>query len=189
MEQLTIAQLYPSRLRQTIRLRVARFWDCIVPGTRIFQGIAFIGTDCTIGAPTANNITAPTAPQATILQPTAIDITNYPRHFFDFTIEESSDLLGQPRQIPCSRLDIEALTTMDPKLVMIFAGMIVRTFNRGTYLMSCSTSKIYVNLEIPEVGSVKLIYLEKETPRETFDKKSILRNSSKCKFNSSSGLP
>ncbi|OMO72785.1 Nucleic acid-binding protein [Corchorus capsularis] len=55
---------------------------------------------------------------------------------------------------------------MDPKPVMIFAGMIVRTFNRGPYLMSCSDSKIYVNLEIPKVALVKLMYQQMERPVE-----------------------
>ncbi|OMP05880.1 Nucleic acid-binding protein [Corchorus olitorius] len=229
MEQLTITQLYPSRLRQTIRLRVAGFWDCIVPGTGSFQEISFIGTDCNgdgihvqipptdaekfrpvlvegmvyditgfrVGAPTANNIAAPTCyvlflSKTTILQPTAVDITTYPRHFFDFTIEKHliflanrDKFLADTIQVTAvaaihlpggtvsrrrdffimtiwlmkitlgentySRLDIEALTTMNPKPVMIFAGMVVRTFNGGPYLMSCSASKIYVNLDIPEV--------------------------------------
>ncbi|OMP10722.1 Nucleic acid-binding protein [Corchorus olitorius] len=250
MEQLTIGQLYPSRLRQTIRLRVARFWDCIVPGTGSFQGIAFIGTDCNgdgihvqipptdaenfrpvlvegmvyditgfrVGAPTANNIAAPTCyvlflSRTTILQPTAVDIATYPRHFFDFTIENHliylanrdkflADTIGMLIQVTAvaaihlpggtvsrrrdffimtmynrflkitlgentySRLDIEALTTMNPKPVMIFAGMVVRTFNGGPYLMSCSASKIYVNLDIPEVGLVRLMYQQMEGPIE-----------------------
>ncbi|OMP11537.1 Nucleic acid-binding protein [Corchorus capsularis] len=53
---------------------------------------------------------------------------------------------------------------MEPKPVLIFAGMIVRTFNGGPYLMSCSASKIYVNLEIPEVALVKLMYEQMDGP-------------------------
>ncbi|OMO93787.1 hypothetical protein COLO4_16672, partial [Corchorus olitorius] len=45
MNGLTINQLYPSRLRQTIRLRVTRVWDCIVPATGKCLGIAFVASD------------------------------------------------------------------------------------------------------------------------------------------------
>ncbi|OMO78513.1 Nucleic acid-binding protein [Corchorus olitorius] len=154
----------------------------------LVEGMVYDITGFRVGAPTANNIAAPTCYNHLIylanrdkfladtigmlIQVTAVAAIHLPggtvsrkRDFFIMTIYNMlmKITLGENTY---SRLDIEALTTMNLEPMMIFAGMVVRTFNGGPYLMSCSASKIYVNLDIPEVGLVRLMYQQMEGPIE-----------------------
>ncbi|OMP12696.1 Nucleic acid-binding protein [Corchorus olitorius] len=45
MNQLSIASLFPTEDIQTIRLRVARIWRCVLPISREPVGLAFVGVD------------------------------------------------------------------------------------------------------------------------------------------------
>ncbi|OMO61834.1 DNA helicase PIF1, ATP-dependent [Corchorus capsularis] len=93
----------------------------------------------------------------TVLKPIPEDPAAYPRHFFHF---DDDDKFGDEMKITVwegcfNQMDDERLLALNPPPIMIFAAVSVRTFRDTIYLQTTSATKIYANLDIPEVAPIK----------------------------------
>ncbi|OMO87887.1 DNA helicase PIF1, ATP-dependent [Corchorus capsularis] len=93
----------------------------------------------------------------TVLKPIPEDPAAYPRHFFHF---DDDDKFGDEMKITVwegcfNQMDDERLLALNPPPIMIFAAVSVRTFRDTIYLQTTSATKIYANLDIPEVALIK----------------------------------
>ncbi|OMO86956.1 Nucleic acid-binding protein [Corchorus olitorius] len=199
MNMITSSQLYTSRLNQTIRLRVPRVWDCIIPSSGKCLGMAFVATnhsgngihvqiaerdmrifkqllmegtlyDITgfrIGATTVRYIASPSENHLPYLANKDKFLAVAAIHLPGGTISRKRDfyimtLYNRRLKITIwessyNTLDVEELIGSEEKPVVIFAGMIVKTFNGGHFLllallpryMSTLTFKKYQGMEGP----------------------------------------
>ncbi|OMO57004.1 hypothetical protein COLO4_35518 [Corchorus olitorius] len=108
----------------------------------LIEGALYDITRFRIGAPTVRYIASPSSyamflSKSTVLNPINEDVSAYPGNLFDFTAENHLPYLANRDKF--------------------LAGMIVRTINGDPFLTSCSASKIYVNLDIQEVGLIQMM--------------------------------
>ncbi|OMO61845.1 Nucleic acid-binding protein [Corchorus capsularis] len=141
-----LSQLHPPAANDAIKLRIARAWDITVPGSERIVGLAFVATD--------------NQGNAIHVQTNESDAEIFRDLVFEGAFEAQLTITLWDRSL--DMINVPQLPSMNPKPVMIFAGMLVRIINGRPALTSSFATKLYVNLDIDETAMVQAIYEEME---------------------------